>query len=89
MDRLEFRKLIVVKYYKDYATKLSFRALFPKSVLKNHVNIRMAETNHHGLEKENKEDKQNLVKKALKCFFVLNAMLDYIQSGLRVFILSK
>ena len=49
MDALEFRRVIVETYYKNYKTKNDSVALYPKSATKNHV--RMAEENHHWIRK--------------------------------------
>ena len=49
MDALEFRRVIVETYYKNYKTKNDSVALYPKSATKN--DVRMAEENHHWIRK--------------------------------------
>jgi len=50
MDHLEFRRVIVETYHKNYTTKMSPSTIFPKS-LKYHV--RMVEENHHWIRIKN------------------------------------
>ena len=49
INYLEFRRVIIKKYYKDCAKKLSSKGLLSKLVCKDH--IRMTETNHHWIRK--------------------------------------
>ena len=82
MDALEFPRVIVETYYKNYKTRNDSVGLYPKSATKNHV--RMAKENHHWIKKGTQRRCAKMDVKILPNFSAKNVMLDCTLSVLKV-----